>query len=96
MLVLERLCNRFPLIARQLQTRHDDRETLRVNDEHDLWDLLRALLALEHNDVREGTWTPAYADQPRTDFLLKIEHTLIVAKLASAGIPTARRYVFRL
>ena len=86
MLMLERLFSRFPMIARQLQTRYEDRPTLRVEDEFDLHDLLRALLALEHDDIRLISWTPAYSARPRTDFLLKIERTIIVAKLAGAGI----------
>lgn len=81
MLVIERLCRRLPLIAQQLQSRHNGRETLIVDDEYDLWDLLRALLRLEHDDVRAETWTPAYADQPRTDFLLKIERTIVIARM---------------
>src|SRR5512135_949101 len=81
MLVIERLCNRLPLIAQQLQKRHADRETLRIKDEFDLWDLLNALLALEHDDVRALTWTPAYSTHPRTDFLLKIERMVLIARM---------------
>jgi hypothetical protein len=90
MLEIERLCNRFHLIAQQLQTRQGGRETLRVNDEHDLWDFLRALLALEHDDVRPITWTPAYAGSVRTDFLLKIERTVLVAKLVDAAFDASQ------
>jgi hypothetical protein len=90
MLVIERLCNRLHLIAQQLAMRHENRETLNVNDTHDLWDLLRALLALEHDDVRPIKWTPAYADSPRTDFLLKIERTVLVAKLVDAEFDAAQ------
>jgi len=82
MLIIERLCSRMPLIAQHLQKRHADRETLRIKDEFDLWDLLNALLLLEHDDVRAETWTPAYSNQPRRDFLLKIEHTILIAKMA--------------
>jgi hypothetical protein len=89
MLVIERLCRRLPLIAQQLQSRHDGREALRVDDEYDLWDLLRALLTLEHDDVREVTWTPAYADQPQTDFLLKIERTIVIARMTRGNFGAA-------
>jgi hypothetical protein len=84
MLVIERLCRRLPLIAQQLQSRHDGRETLQVKDAFDLRDLLNAVLRLAHDDVRAETWTPTAADSARTDFLLKIERTVLVAQFADA------------
>lgn len=84
MLVIERLCTRFPVLARQLLNRHDQRETLHVVDEYDLRDLLRTLLTLEHDDIHPETWTPDGADWPRTDFLLKIERTIVIARMTSA------------
>lgn len=59
MLILERLCSRFHLVAMQLRSRHSHRETLQVVDEYDVQDLLHALLTLEHDDVRPEEWTPS-------------------------------------
>lgn len=85
-LVIERLCSRFHQIARQLRARHENRETLRVEDEHDVHDLLHALLLLEHDDVRPETWTPSYAGgRPRTDFWLRLERNVVQAKMAASG-----------
>ncbi len=86
MLVLERLCSRFPLVAEQLQSRHADRSTIHVQDEYDVEDLLRALLTLEHDDIRPETSAPGYAGgRPRTAFLLKLERIVIEVKVAGGG-----------
>lgn len=87
MLMLERLCTRFHLVARQLQSRHGNRETLQVEDVYDTQDLLHALLVLEHDDVRPDVWTPSYAGGgSRTDFFLGLEQIVIVAKIAGDGL----------
>src|SRR5512135_1549846 len=86
MLMLERLCSRFPLIAKQLRSRHGDRDTLRVEDEYDVQDLLHALLILEHDDIKPEVWTPGYAGtRPRTDFFLTLAHIVIAAKMTRSG-----------
>jgi hypothetical protein len=85
--MLERLCSRFPLVAQQLQTRHGNRQTLPVEDEYDVRDLLRALLILDHDDVRSEEWTPSYAGgNSRLDFLLKSEQVVIEAKKTRDGL----------
>ncbi len=79
--VLETLCNRFHLVARQLRSRHNNRDTLNVEDEYDVQDLLHALLVLEFDDIRPEEWTPSYAgSSARMDFLLKQEQTVIEVK----------------
>jgi hypothetical protein len=91
MLVLERLCSRFHLVAEQLLSRHGDRETLRVEDEYDVRDLLHALLRLEHDDVRLETWMPGYeGGRARSDFVLKIERVVIVARKAGSDLVATR------
>ena len=87
MLMLERLCSRFHLVARQLRSRHADRDTLHVEDEYDVQDLLHALLTLEHDDIRLEEWTPSYAGgSSRMDFLLKLEQIVIEAKKTRSGL----------
>jgi len=78
---IERLCLRFHVAARQLQVRHADRETIRIEDEYDVQDLLHALLRLHFDDVRPEEWTPSYAGRSsRLDFLLKHERIVIEVK----------------
>lgn len=87
MLQLERLCSRFHLVARQLRSRYGNRDTLQVEDEYDVQDLLHALLTLEHDDIRVEEWVPSYAGGClRKDFLLELEQIVIVAKKAVSGL----------
>lgn len=68
--VLE-IAERMLLVERSLGRRHATRPTLTVNDEYDTQDLLRSLLALFFNDVREEASTPEYAGGgSRIDFVL--------------------------
>jgi hypothetical protein len=80
---IELLCNRFDLVARQIQIRHDKgkRTTIEINDEYDVQDLFHALLTLYFDDIRNEEWTPSYAGgASRVDFLLKQEQTVIELK----------------
>lgn len=84
---LELLCNRFHLIARQIQSRHDKRPTIDVEDEYDVQDLFHALLCLFFDDIRPEEWTPSYAGKcARVDFLLKQEETIIEIKKTRKGL----------
>lgn len=79
--LIEKLCLRFHAVARQLQHRHDDRDTLSINDEYDVQDLLHAILRLHFDDIRAEEWTPSYAGgSSRVDFLLKAEQIVIEVK----------------
>lgn len=79
--ILERMFMRFYKIARQLRNRHDNRQTLSIEDEYDVQDLLHALLHLYFDDIRPEEWTPSYAGKSaRVDFLLKNEKTVIEVK----------------
>jgi len=83
---VQRICERFHTVARQLRHRHDGRATLEVTDEYDVQDLLHALLLVEFEDVRPEEWTPSYAGGAgRMDFLLKREQVVIETKMARAG-----------
>ena len=80
--LVENVCRRFPLFARQLSTRHDSRPGFRIKDEYDVQDLLHALLLLHFDDVRPEEVTPSYAgNSSRMDFLLKSEKVVVEAKM---------------
>jgi hypothetical protein len=80
-LLVETICNRFHLVAKQLCDRHGDRATLSVGDEYDVQDLMHALLRLHFDDIRPEEWTPSYAGScSRIDFLLKDEKIVIEVK----------------
>ncbi len=79
--LISSICDRFHLVARQLKGRHDNRQTLLVEDEYDVQDLLHALLTLYFDDIRPEEWTPSYAGGcSRMDFLLKQEQIVIEVK----------------
>ncbi len=83
---LEDLLRRLPPAARQLRSRHGIRPPFRVEDGHDLEDLLRALLPLRFDSVRTQSRTPRYALDTRTDFLLPAERVVLSAKRTSLEV----------
>ncbi len=84
---IRKLCERFHFVARQLRVRHENRETLEVEDEYDVQDLLHALLRLESDDIRPEEWTPSYAGKSaRMDFLLKQHSIVIETKKTRKGL----------
>ena len=87
LLLIEQICSRFHLIARQLRSRHDGRKTLDVQDEYDVQDLMHALLCLHFVDVRAEECTPSYAGKAsRMDFLLKQESLVVEVKKTRSGL----------
>lgn len=78
---IDRICDRFHLVVRQLRSRHANRTTLSVEDEYDVQDLLHSLLFVEFEDIRAEEWTPSYAGgSARMDFLLKQESIVMEVK----------------
>jgi hypothetical protein len=81
------LCNKFHQIIRQMRYRYDGRDTLDVQDEYDVQNLLHALLHLYFDDIRPEEWTPSYAGKSsRMDFLLKKEKIVIEVKKTRKGL----------
>jgi REase_DpnII-MboI len=85
--LLTNLCRRFPLCARQLLVRREQRPTLVIKDEYDVQDLLHALLKLHFDDVRPEEWSPSYGGRkPRMDFLLKREQIVVETKMTRPNL----------
>jgi hypothetical protein len=84
---LQLLIDNFHTVAKQLESRHSQRDTLNVNDEYDVQDLMYALLKIGFKDVRKEDNLPSFAgSNTRVDFVLKSEGTLIEAKMARKGL----------
>lgn len=84
---LSNLFNKFHAVAKQLRNRYSSRNTLDIEDEYDVQDLLHALLRLYFDDVRNEEWTPSYAGgSSRMDFLLKEEKIVIEVKKTRKGL----------
>ena len=85
--LLNIIFNKFHTVVKQLRIRHDSRDTLDVNDEYDVQDLLHCLLKLHFSDIRKEEWTPSYAGgSSRMDFLLKEEELVIEVKKTRKGL----------
>lgn len=81
-LIISNILEHFNTCAIQLKRRHAGRETIIIQDEYDVQDLLHALLKLHFSDVRPEEWTPSYAgNSNRMDFLLKEAHIAIEVKM---------------
>lgn len=81
------LLDKFHLVVMQLRDRYSNRETLDVNDEYDVQDLLHSLLYIFCSDIRAEEWTPSYAGtSSRQDFLLKDEQVVIETKKTRKGL----------
>ena len=84
---LTHLFARFPLFARQLGSRYDDRATVEITDEYDVQDLVHALLKLHFDDIRPEEYTPSYAgNTSRTDFLLKPQQVMVEIKMTRQNL----------
>jgi len=81
------ICTRFHLITKQLRTRHGGRPPLIVEDEYDVQDIFRALLALHFDDIRPEEYVPSCAGaSSRMDFLLKREKIVVEIKKTRKGL----------
>ena len=79
-------CGIFHLVASELQSRHEKRSTLAVNDEYDVQDLLRALLRQHFDDMRREEPVPSFAGRaPRMDLLLKAQKIAVEVKMTRDG-----------
>jgi hypothetical protein len=83
---IQQICSRFPKVARQIRERYDNRDTIRIQDEYDVQDLLHGLLRIDFDDVRDEEYSPSHAGSAsRIDFLLKKEQIGIEVKYAEGG-----------
>ncbi len=84
---LEQMARRLPEVIHQLRQRHDKRDTLIVQDEYDLQDLIHSLLHLFFEDIRPEEGTPSLAGvTARMDFLLYSEQTVVEIKKTRSGL----------
>ncbi len=91
--VLNIIFNRFHKVARQLRSRHAGKNTIEIEDEYDVQDLLHSLLHLYFDDIRPEEHTPSYAgSSARVDFLLKNEKIVIEVKKTRKGCLIGRRF----
>ena len=62
-------------------------QSILINDEYDVQDLLYALLKINFEDIRAEEYSPSYAGKnTRIDFLLKNEEILLEVKKTRANL----------
>jgi len=84
---VEEILIRFHKVAQQLTHRHDNRQTLIIENEYDVQDLLHALLKSVIDDIRPEPPVSDHAGSTsRADFLLKQLGTVVEAKMASSKL----------
>lgn len=85
---VRKICLRFHIVAKQLRDhRRENRNTIIIEDEYDVQDLLHALLKIFYDDIRPEEWTPSYAGgSSRMDFLIKNEKIVIEVKKTREGL----------
>jgi hypothetical protein len=85
--IIENLFTRFHSLTLEINRRHDNRPSLAINDEYDVQDLLRGLLKLHFDDIRDEEYTPSYAGFcARMDLLLEDEQIVIETKMFREGL----------
>lgn len=86
-ITIQTIIERFHQVSRQLRNRYNNRETMKIEDEYDVQDLLHSLLKIFFDDIRTEEWTPQYAGgASRMDFLLKDEKIVIEVKKTRASL----------
>jgi len=84
---LKSIIDKFHIFVLELKKRYNNRQGFKVQDEYDVQDLLRALLRIHFDDVREEEYTPSYAGgSKRMDFLLNKEEIVIEAKMTRKNL----------
>lgn len=83
-----RICRQFPRVVDTLKDRYGNREKLfSPADEYDMQDLMRALLAVDFNDVRPEDTVPRHAGRrPRIDFILAEAKIALELKMTREGL----------
>jgi hypothetical protein len=78
------LLTRFHKVAQELRYRRQGRETVKIENEYDVQDLLFALLHLHFDDVRKEDYSPSNSGaNSRLDFVLKKEKIILEVKMSS-------------
>ncbi len=88
---IENIFLKFHQVVKQLRKRHNNAETLDVQNEYDVQDLLHSLLRIHFDDIVPEDYTPSYAGvNSRIDFILPQEKIAIETKMTRKGLDRKR------
>lgn len=83
------LLGRFHKVVQVLRERHNSQETIVIQNEYDVQDLLNGLLQINFDDVRKEDFSPSHAGaNSRLDFVLKKEKIILEVKMTSESLTT--------
>ena len=86
-ILVEIICRRFPLFSKHLLKRHNNRQSIEIQDEYDVQDLMHAILQLHFEDVRPEETTPSHGgNAARMDFLLMPEEVVVEVKMTRKNL----------
>jgi REase_DpnII-MboI len=81
------LLRRFHKVGQAIRNRYDNRNTLIINNEYDVQDLLYGLLNIYFDDIRKEDFSPSHAGaNSRIDFVLKKEKIIIEVKMTNDSL----------
>jgi len=82
--LIEDICLNFNKFDINIRRRYGNRETIKINDEHDLQDALHSILKLFFSDIRPEDYVPSYAGgNSRVDFFLPGYNLIIETKMTN-------------
>lgn len=86
-MVIENILHHFHTFAMQLNRRHDARPGIELRDEHDVQDMLDAVLKINFRDIKREEPVPSSVGaSSRIDFLLRDEAIGIEVKMTREGL----------
>ncbi|WHH58496.1 hypothetical protein [Petroclostridium sp. X23] len=82
--LIKNICMNFNKFDIKIKRRYGNRETIKINDEHDLQDAIHSILKLFVDDIRPEDYVPSYAGgNSRVDFLLPKYGLIIETKMTN-------------
>ncbi len=85
--IIYKICNNFNRFDINIKRRHDERQTIKINDEYDLQDALYSILKLFIEDVRKEDYVPSYGGKnSRVDFLIPSLNLAIETKMTNSNL----------
>lgn len=85
--LIKDICMNFNKFDINIRRRYGSRETIKINDEHDLQDAILSILKMFVNDIRSEDYVPSYAGgNSRVDFLLPEYRLIIETKMTNSTL----------
>ncbi len=85
--LIRKICQRFHPVIRQFRERSENRPPFEIEDEHDIRDMVRAMLYLEFDDVGIEEWSaPSLNGAIQRDFLIQPGNIVMFVTRTRSGL----------